>query len=236
MAQVFNIYCDESCHLENDNRPVMAIAALWCPLEKTKEISTCIRRIKAKWQLPPDFEIKWIKVSPSKVEFYLDIIDYFFRNDDLHFRTVVIPEKGSLDHVRHNQSHDDWYYKMFFVLLKEIIEPNNSYRIYIDIKDTKSEQKRAKLEEILRNSKYDTSGQIIERVQQIRSHESELLQLTDLLLGALRYENEKLRSSTAKLAVISRIKTLSCKSLLKTTWPRETKLNILQWHGQGESS
>jgi len=235
MAEVFNIYCDESCHLENDKKPVMAIAALWCPLETTRAISKCIREIKAKWRLPPDFEIKWIKVSPGKVKFYLDIIDYFFRNDNLHFRAVVIPEKSSLDHNSHNQSHDDWYYKMFFVLLKEIIEPNNSYRIYIDIKDTKSEEKRAKLEEILRNSKYDASGQIIERVQQIRSHESELLQVTDLLLGALRYENEKLSTSTAKLAVIGRIKSLSGKSLLQTTWPREPKLNILRWHGQGEN-
>ncbi len=32
MSQVFNIYCDESCHLEHDREKVMVLGAVWCPL------------------------------------------------------------------------------------------------------------------------------------------------------------------------------------------------------------
>ena len=39
MSHVFNVYCDESCHLENDHQTAMVLGAVWCPLEKTRDIS-----------------------------------------------------------------------------------------------------------------------------------------------------------------------------------------------------
>lgn len=43
MTRVFNVYCDESCHLENDRQKAMVLGAVWCPLEKTREIAVRIR-------------------------------------------------------------------------------------------------------------------------------------------------------------------------------------------------
>ncbi len=37
MGDIFNVYCDESCHLENDHRKVMVLGAVWCPFDKTCE-------------------------------------------------------------------------------------------------------------------------------------------------------------------------------------------------------
>ena len=82
MSQVFNIYCDESNHLENDHRAVMVLGAVWCPLEKSREIAVHIREIKQKHGIKPDFEVKWTKVSPAKKQFYLDLVDYFFDERD----------------------------------------------------------------------------------------------------------------------------------------------------------
>jgi len=31
MRDTYNIYCDESCHLEHDGIPTMVIGAVWCP-------------------------------------------------------------------------------------------------------------------------------------------------------------------------------------------------------------
>ncbi len=232
MSEVYNVYCDESCHLEHDGIPTMVIGAVWCPQAASAQICQGLRAIKARHGLPTAFESKWTKVSPGKLPFYLDLVDYFFTQDGLHFRGVLIPDKRVLDHTVRNQTHDDWYYKMFFVLLKEIIDPACAYRIYFDIKDTRSEQKRAKLEEVLRNHRYDFSGQIVERVQQIRSHESEIMQLADLLIGAVCYKNRNLATSKAKLAVIARIQERSGKSLHRTTWPKESKFNLLCWQAE----
>ena len=94
MSQVFNIYCDESCHLEKDRQPAMVLGAVWCPLDKTREIAQRLREIKVAHGLAADFEIKWTKVSPAKLRFYLDVMDYFFDDDDLHFRALIVPDKS----------------------------------------------------------------------------------------------------------------------------------------------
>lgn len=229
MPQLFNIYCDETCHLENDRCDVMVIGGIWCLAERVHEISQHLREIKSGHGLSPHMEIKWNKVSPARIDFYRDVVDYFFDNDDLHFRGVLIGCKSSLDHEAFQQDHDTWYYKMFFTLLEPIIDPEASYQIYLDIKDTRSEEKRARLEKILRSSRRDNAGRIIRKVQQIRSHESEIMPLADLLIGAVGYHNRRLEGSQAKLAIVKRIRERSGKSLDATTWLRESKFNLLNW-------
>lgn len=236
----YNIYCDESCHLEHDRIPVMVLGALWCPVGRAAAIARRVRDTKQEHNLPPGFEVKWTKVSPAQVDLYLDLADYIFDEADLHFRGVIIADKAVLDHAVRNQTHDTWYYKMCFTMLEPIIDPECRYRVYLDIKDTRSEHKRAKLEEVLRNSRYDSVGRIVERVQQVRSHECDLMQLADLLIGAIAHHNriqtgdlQGRTTSQAKRQVISRIQRRSGKSLVNTTWLREPKLNLLRWQPGG---
>ena len=119
MSETFNVYCDESCHLENDHQKAMVLGAVWCPLDKRREIAVRLREIKKKHGLSGSFEVKWTKISPAKREFYLDLVDYFFDNDDLHFRALIVPDKTQLRHDAFpGQDHDTWYYKMYFDMLK----------------------------------------------------------------------------------------------------------------------
>jgi hypothetical protein len=161
VSQAYNFYCDESCHLENDNQTAMVLGGVWCPAEKTHRAARRIRDIKARHRLKLGFEAKWVKVSQAKVEFYQDIIDYFFDDDDLHFRALVVPNKKELNHSAFNQTHDDWYYKMYFEMLKAVFRPGSKYYIYLDYKDTHGSQKAAKLHGVLCNNTYDFSRQII---------------------------------------------------------------------------
>lgn len=230
MSHIFNIYCDESCHLESDQQQIMVLGAVWCPLERVRETAVRIREIKAQHGLSPRFEIKWTKVSPARLQFYLNLMDYFFDDDDLHFRALIVPDKSKLRHSEFQQTHDDWYYKMYFDMLKVIINPDARYRIYLDIKDTRSASKVDKLWEVLRNAKYDFKRKIIERLQTVRSHEVEQMQLADLLLGAISYANRGLGTSEAKLALVERMRRRSGYRLIQTTLLRENKVNLFRWH------
>lgn len=230
MSDAFNVYCDESCHLENDHQKAMVLGAIWCSVDKTREIAIRLREIKQKHKLASNFEIKWTKVSPAKLAFYLDIIDYFFDDDDLHFRGLVIPDKSKLNHGAFpGQNHDDWYYKMYFDMLKVIFRPDARYFVYLDIKDTQGAKKTAKLHDVLCNSMYDFSKSVIQRLQLVHSHEIEQLQLTDLLIGALSYLHRGLSGNEGKNALIARIQERSGYSLMKTTLYREDKLNLFFW-------
>jgi hypothetical protein len=233
MIETYNIYCDESCHLENDRQQAMVLGAIWCPLEKCREISVQLREIKKKYGLSSNFEVKWTKVSPAKSQFYLDWVDYFFNNDDLHFRGLIVPDKSLLRHERFSgQDHDVWYYKMYFDMLKVIFNPQARYRIYLDIKDTRGGAKVKKLHDVLCNNLYDFSRDIIERVQQIHSSEVELLQLTDLLIGAISYTNRGLQANQGKVRLVDRMKERSRYRLTQTTLSKEQKVNLLRWRAQ----
>lgn len=233
MGETFNVYCDESCHLENDQQRVMILGAIWCPLEKVRKISVRIREIKQKHSMKPNFEIKWSKVSPAKPNFYLDVMDYFFDDDDLHFRALIVPDKSKLQHEAFKQSHDEFYFKMYFDMLKIIFKPEARYRIYLDIKDTRSATKVAKLHDVLCSNIYDFSFEIIERVQTVRSHEVEILQLTDLLIGAISYLNRGLSANAGKQALVERMRDRSGYKLTNTTLLREEKVNLFRWQALG---
>jgi hypothetical protein len=232
MPETYNIYCDESCHLEHDQSLAMVLGGIWADQDACQEIAAHVRGLKQNFGLPPSFEVKWVKVSPAKVKFYESLIDYFFDEPRLRFRAVVVPNKRDLRHFDFSQNHDDWYYKMWFVMLKQIFLPQAAYRIYIDIKDTRSQEKVEKLHKILCNSIYDFDCKIIHRVQQIQSHESDILQLADLLIGCLSYLHRALETSRAKRALIQRFRDRSGLRLLNTTLPKAEKVNLLIWRPQ----
>jgi len=210
----------------------MVLGAIWCEYSKVEAISKRLKEIRQRHGLSQYAEIKWVKVSPSKQSFYLDIIDYFLDDDDLHFRGIIIPDKSKLDHERFNQTHDDWYYKMFFDLLKVIIAPDENYCIYIDYKDTWGAKKINKLHEVLSNSNYDFSREIIKQIKLVKSHQVQLIQLCDLLIGAISYANRHLTTSHAKRSIVDRLIERTGYSLEQTTLLKEKKINLLRWNGR----
>lgn len=225
----FSIYCDESCHLPNDQCHAMVLGALWMPSEEIKRISNHIRLIKNVHGLDSYFEIKWVKVSPARLDFYKDLVNYFFDEPFLNFRALIVPEKSLLDHERFQQTHDDWYYKMYFTLLTQLISPRNAYNIYLDYKDTQGGEKVKKLQRILCSRILDFNAEIIKKVQLIRSDESEQVQLTDLLIGLLAYHSRNLQTSSAKLTLVDLFRSRSGYSLTKSTLLREEKTNLFFW-------
>ncbi len=229
----FNIYCDESCHLQHDHHGVMVLGAVTCPVGRTREIASRIRELKRAHGLPIDFDMKWTKVSPGKEAFYRAVIDYFFDDDDLAFRALVVPDKAILDHEAHDQTHDDFYYKMYFDMLKVLFDPACEYNIFLDIKDTRSAAKTAKLHDILSNNMYDFRRKIIRRIELVRSEHVQQVQLADLLIGAVSYANRRLETSPTKLRLIERMRERSRYSLTNTTLLRERKTNLFVWHPGG---
>ena len=168
-------------------------------------------------------------MSKAKTDFYIDLINYFFDDDHLHFRALVVPDKKALNHEAFNQDHNTFYYKMYFDLLKVILSPDCAYNIYIDIKDTRGQDKVMRLQDVLRNNQYDYHNQIIRKIQQVHSREVELLQITDMLIGAISYLHRGLSGNEAKLKIIDKIRSRSGYSLLKSTLYKEDKINIFIW-------
>jgi hypothetical protein len=207
----------------------MVLGSVWCSDNKVKEINKRIREIKQKYGLSDNYELKWTKISKNHYKLYLDVIDYFFDDDDLHFRGVIVPDKSMLKHEEFQQSHDLWYYKMFFILFKTILDPQSTYRIYLDYKDNQGGARIRKLRDVLCNNYYDFSREIITNIQLVKSDQVELIQITDVLTGALSYLHRGLISNLGKNVIIDRIKERSGYTLMNNTLYREKKVNLLIW-------
>ena len=217
MNKTFNIYCDESCHLENDHKDFMFLGSVNCSYLQVERHCKRINELKKEHNFYA--EIKWTKVSRSKIRFYLDLVDYFF-DTDLKFRAIGI-NKSKINNDIFLQTYDDFYYKMYYQLLYYNINSLYSYNVYLDIKDTLSAHKVRKLREIL-----NTKLGVFRNVQNIRSHESLLMQLADFLMGAISYNiNVAEHKNIAKKQIIEKIKRhTKMQDLGKTNY--DDKLNL----------
>jgi hypothetical protein len=167
-------------------------------------------------------EIKWTSVSKSKIHFYNDLIDYFFATD-LKFRVIGV-EKEKIDCNAFYTNYNDFYYKMYYYLLNHNISSIYNYNVYLDIKDTLSARKVNKLKEIL-NIQYG----VFRNVQNIRSHESALMQLTDFMMGAISYlNNDTKKLNGAKMQIVEKIKQHSGESLEKTNYSQKLNLFFIE--------
>ena len=87
MTERIHIYCDESCHLENDHMRAMVLGAVWCPASHRQSLADKIKRLKADYGLPAQFEIKWVMLGKRNtaegVRFYLLKTAYCLRSHNV---------------------------------------------------------------------------------------------------------------------------------------------------------
>lgn len=166
---------------------------------------------------------------------FIELIQYFFNNEDLCFRALVAKNKNKLNHNKYNNNdYDLWYYKMYYLLLDKICYPHFKYKIFIDIKDTRGGVRIKKLHEVLCNNRYDFMKDSIRDIQQINSNRSDLLQITDLLIGALSFYyrdlyNDVNKSVYKKQVVNTLISNVGKSSIDNGTNLTEKKFNIFIW-------
>lgn len=119
----------------------------------------------------------------------------------MRFRAIGV-EKSKIKCTEYGTEYDDFYYKMYYQLLHYRINTMYHYNVYLDIKDTLSAEKVRKLRNIL-NIQYG----VFRNVQNIDSKESLLMQLADLLIGAISYNsNNSEKLNDAKVQLIEKIK------------------------------
>lgn len=224
-----NIYCDETCHLPHDGIDLMVIGGISCPKEKVAEINRQIRRIKEAHHVYKFAEIKWVRVSNSQYDMYKELVDLFFDNSFLNFRAVVAKNKSKLDYQRFHLTHDDWYQRIYYLTLREMIDINNSYHVYVDIKDTKGAEKINTLRDVLNRATAYFFNETVKNIQLLRSDQVQIMQLTDLMIGAVAYANRGLDGSVAKLNLISHIEERARRGLTMTSPKDEVKCNIFHW-------
>ncbi len=224
----YDLFIDESCHLQNDHSSVMSIGFIKVPHSNYNQLKEELLALKESHGIPHEF--KWNTCSNTKKSFYTSLIDYFFQSA-LSFRVVVVKYKDNLNHEQFNQgSHDNFYYKLIYFLLNNewITPPRHEYRVFLDIKDTRGRDKLQKIHQVFQNRHRGVTP--FTQFQHIRSHESVFIQLADFFIGAITYKSKgkhlEENASPIKKYIIEYIEQKSGYQLNEGTEPWEEKFNI----------
>lgn len=228
--RIYNIFCDESrqdllaCRQSvSEMNRYCCIGGLMLPLGSRGYIKRKIQELQEKYNLFG--ELKWGTVSNNKINFYLDLVDYFFSEPELAFRTIVI-DAQRINNTAYNESDQELgYYKFYYQMLYHWLVPDGIYRIYTDQKTNGDKRRLRDLREILNNSYYSHSP--IETVQSIDSKQSLILQMENILMGAVgyRFNFKENGTSLAKNRVVEKIEQ-HLKHQICHTDKNEQKFNV----------
>lgn len=225
-----HLYCDESRHLPYDREPFLLLGLLACPAGRARELN---HELASLWKMhgqPPHFEAKWTKVSPGKLDFYHSVLEWFIATEDVTFRALLLPDKQHLYVTLPEESRDFLYYRLYYQFLRGALEPENRYRAFLDLKDTRGRKKLAELNVRLAADADDMHA--LKSLQHIRSHEVRLLQVTDLLLGAIGFARRPAakKESAAKRALVKFLEEKFGHPLTTDSPPGASKAIIATWH------
>lgn len=194
----FEVYCDEAFpDLFTSDHPrakYLMIGSLWLPAELRDDVKAKIKALRERhnaWG-----EIKWSKVSPTKVGFYVDLVDLFFGyGDNLRFRCIAV-DREQVDLALHGGDHELGFYKFYYQVLHHWVLDFNTYSIFCDTKSNRDNDRLHVLRRVLSNANLSAE---VGCVQALPSKQVVLIQMADLLLGAASSRmNDTLRQGSAK--------------------------------------
>lgn len=228
------VYCDESrqeffAKAGADQQGFTVIGSLWIKAENRARYNEAINALRKKHGFKHEF--KWTKITPKKHEFFLDLIRLFFAEseEDMRFRCIVLPVKY-LDAVAFCEGDEElMFYKFYYQVLHHWILERNIYRVYVDIKTNRVHNRLRILKECLEKANPQAE---LELVQALPSHEVNLLQLVDVLTGAVSAKFNGGNKSTAKLAVLKEIEDCVGHQIAATTRD-EKKFNVFLFRPDG---
>lgn len=229
----FEVYCDESFpDLFTSQHPRarhLMIGSLWLPAGLRKEIKEKINTIREQhntWG-----EIKWAKISPSRLEFYFDLVDLFQNyGKELRFRCIAI-DHTLVDMAWHDNDGELGFYKFYYQLLHHWILDFNQYAIFCDAKTNRDPQRLNVLRHCL---SYSNLSSDITNIQSLPSKQVALIQLCDFLLGiAGSRMNRTLTKGSAKEQVVQHLEGRLGLDRIQPTAREEKKFNVFHIRLQG---
>lgn len=230
----FEVYCDESRPdlLSSQHPPVrfLVIGSLWLQSDARQEFKDAIHSLRDKHKIGGEF--KWQKVSPSRLDFYRELVDWFMNigSERFRFRCIAV-EHEKVNLVKfHDNDQELGFYKFYYQMLHHWILDFNEYSIFCDFKQNRLRNRLHLLQNCLDYS--NLSSNVI-NVQAIRSEESVLIQLADVLTGAAAARlNCTLRQGSSKAKVVEQLE-LAIGNKIKPTVKNEQKYNIFKIDLQG---
>lgn len=185
---LYDIYCDESSQTRHR---FMVMGGI---IIKSNLVEAANRRfLELKLPELPAGELKWGVVSRAKFPAYCRIVDAFFDDpifSDVEFHSTVV-DTWHQDHTKFNDGDRQvTFNKELYQLANKFARLHRDKLFHLYPDDRETTQRPGELRDILnfgRRKKNDSRPYPYRRSHFRKSHETPMLQVVDILLGAVAY-------------------------------------------------
>ncbi len=223
----YDVYCDESrpdlIYSKTPEACYLLIGSLWVPTSLRSTLKSEVHALRDTHRIGGEF--KWNKVSSSKLGFYLDLIDLFFSyRTQLRFRSILV------NAWKYKSSYNDGdnelgFYKFYYQLLFHWLVLGDSHYVFCDIIKYKHKYRLSDLSRCL--GVIDSIFRDV-FIQYVPSKQSILIQMADVLLGAVSSRmNETIQPGSSKAILVDRIEQ-HLGHTIRPTPQSESKFNVFR--------
>jgi hypothetical protein len=213
LRPTINIYCDESRY-SNPFEQYFLIGCLSLPREKKPEVDNLLKAVRRKFGFMP--ELKWSNVTAAKLPYLNELLEVFF-SSELEFRAIIV-DKSKLKLSPRKLPTEHTFYKFYYLLLRGLMTAGRDYYVFVDQRNKSEARSLGELEGYLRGHLHkvnldenssvgdnNADPRYLRQLQEVSSDQVILIQLLDLLMGAVGYYWNGFRGSDAKVKLIEGI-------------------------------
>lgn len=192
---IHHIYSDESRHT---GHRYMLMGAAIIRRNDVPMFNDTMAKYRLATKMP--YELKWSKVNVQKLKEYKTFIDYFFalnNENKTHFKCIIIDNEGAANAKYRKIPQDTRLHKQYHSLIlhkfgKKYYKTAKpcKFILHPDQRETKQdfEESTEFLNKSMRNHFNDNTISPFVKIQPVESHLCELVQIIDILLGAIGFE------------------------------------------------
>ncbi len=193
-GQKYHIYCDESCTDRCHSH--MVFGGIMLPAATAKQLASLV----GEWRVRKNMtsELKWQKITTYKFAEYKEYVHGIMRHihrKEISFRSVVF-DKQLLDYKTfHAGNRELGFYKLWFQFLNHCflrrLFGGDTVIIFLDRRDTA--YRLGDLQSALNTRMVRHAGWApVRKIEPIDSKRSEIMQMADVLMGAIGHQNNQL--------------------------------------------
>ena len=173
----------------------MLIGGIWVDELTYKQVSEECKNFKIINGWETLTKLNWKNVSKQTLPQYQKFIDIFFKYN-LNFKCIILDRKTVNLKLNEEKDKELGFYKFYYMFLRNCSEKGHQYYIYLDRMNNRVPNRLQVMREFLEKTRlrHTTSGETycqkgldIKTIEFVNSNSYDLIQFSDLLLGAIGY-------------------------------------------------
>lgn len=182
------IYCDETLA----RGPYDLMGGLWLTAANARRMRRAIEEVRRAHNFP--YEFKWKKAAGTRLsgsyrDFAQKLTDQIWARR-ARFNCIAIQRRLVDMEKFHERDHELAYYKFMTLLIRKRVQPGRSFVVYLDHRTTRNADRLSDMKRVINawaKADHGITYDCCRDVQAISSKTDDLLQATDVILGAVGF-------------------------------------------------